>query len=92
MLSLVVPLGINASHYLLFDHHENPANKTLQFQNAEADHLICSYPFVTEEFINESIFIRPLENLCSTTKPAPTQLKARLSEVRFPGRAPPVVI
>ena len=92
MLSLVVPLGINASHYLLFDHHEKHTDKTSQYQNAEADHLICSYPFVTEEFINESIFIRPAEIFLSTTKPAPTHLKARLSEVRFPGRAPPVVL
>jgi len=64
LISLTIPLLLNAMHYVIFHHHQEETLPVgLQFQSAKDNHILCSYPFVTEELSNASVHISPKEYL-----------------------------
>jgi hypothetical protein len=89
LLSLVLPLIINAAHYLLFQHHEQDLSFSLRLEEKENSHILCSYPFVTEEFSPAIIRIQRPEiflHIPATTK---RTLINNLRIFNIQGRAPP---
>ena len=63
-ISLMIPMLLDGLHYVIFHHHEEEeSTAALQFQNPEESHLLCSYPFVTEELSEATISISPYERI-----------------------------
>jgi len=63
-ISLMIPMLLDGLHYVIFHHHEEEEyTATLQFQNPERSHILCSYPFVTEELNEDNISVLPYEHI-----------------------------
>jgi len=66
LISLMLPMLLDSLHYVIFHHHdEEGSTASLQFQNHEESHILCSFPFVTEEFTNNAISVSPSERIIS---------------------------
>jgi hypothetical protein len=91
LLSLMLPLILNAAHYLLFRHHEQNPVFSLQLKEKESSHILCSYPFVTEEFTPASIEIQRPEFILHTRIITNASSVKSLNIFTVQGRAPPAL-
>ena len=91
LLSLLLPLMLDAAHYLLFEHHEHSDSGVLSFHKKESSHILCSYPFVTEEFSVATIEIQRPELLLHTFTLLYTPFVKGLRIFTVQGRAPPFI-
>jgi len=89
LISLLLPMVLDGLHYVIFHHHEEEISAELQFQNHEKSHILCSYPFVTEEFTNATISVSPTERIISFYFATKIYSIAHNSLFSNPLRAPP---
>jgi len=64
LISLMLPMILDSLHYVIFHHHhEEESTAALQIQNPEESHILCSFPFVTEELSEAILNISPYESI-----------------------------
>ena len=69
-ISLMLPMSLNNLHYVIFHHHLKDYSKnSLQYQDNEDSHILCSYPFNTEELTNSFILHSPFERIIAYLSP-----------------------
>ena len=63
-ISLMIPMLLDGLHYAIFHHHDKDESAIGTIvQSPEKSHTLCSYPFVTEEFLENSIIVTPFERI-----------------------------
>ena len=88
-ISLMLPMLLDGLHYVIFHHHEEDAIQGIQFQNPEKSHILCSFPFVTEELGEAIISVTPYERIIAYFFHTETHLIESIAYFPNPLRGPP---
>jgi len=89
-ISLMIPMLLDGLHYAIFHHHDNVESIIgTQVQTPEKSHILCSYPFVTEEFLENNIIVTPIERITESHFSTETHIAEHHPYFPNPLRGPP---
>jgi hypothetical protein len=89
LFSLLVPLTLDAMHYAIFHHDDHDSYNGINFQKEKEAHILCNYPFVTEELSESAIAIQHFERVLEIWFPAEMRVSEHISFYPNPLRGPP---
>jgi len=91
LFSLLAPLSLDAMHYAIYHHDDCELSQDLQFQSEQNPHLLCKYPFVTEEIIEATLIIQHFERVLEVWLPAEIRISEQLNFFSNHLRGPPAL-